>query len=877
MCQARKFVGEIDTAGCALVYPTGPRASSRCAVTGPRSQCSSTMRARRQARRARRSCSTRSRIPSPKRACAPATPGLRHLHAARWCRSDATSAGTAPGKRWSLLDAADRRRRGGPGGMQHLACMPRTDRLYSLMHVGGEYTPQGSGHRGLGLRSCRQAPGAAHRARGPGHIDRHHAATPSRCCSRFSSARQKGGRLRSEGREAAARRSAKSDSRPRRWSPTEPPCYALDPDAFLDRRPRHRAAVRRAARAQARATGRVSVPRSADYRLLPPIRWSRPSPALVVCAGDRPSAYAARFRRCGGRSRCSPAALLALYAIAIAINLARGRTSIDCGCLSVGHRRRISRWMVGAQPAARGGRCCSRRAATVRGAHPARHGDHRRRAAGAAALYSAQSTLAAAPHAAMPGAAMTAAGWIAIVVLWIVVVVLALAVLALARQIGVLHERLQPVGALQLSHGLRIGEAAPSLDGHASCQRRDAASSASAHPRGLDTLVVFVSPTCPVCKSLLPALRSIRRREQRACDVVLASDGSRLEHTDFIAAEELEEFPYVLSEPLGIAFGAGRLPHAVLIDGAGIVRASGLVNSREHLDSLFEARERGVAIAAGMGSRGRAPGCSVSGDVAGRVDDRLSTRWSSAGVASWRRPRHGAACFESSARLLVGAAACRCSRQPRAAGDRQGAGRRPADCDYWRYCAIDGFLCACCGGSVTSVRPAPSRRRSRGSAPATMPPTAADYIVSYNDCCGKSSCGRCLCNRNEGDGPSTGRPLRTTTTGVSAATPTSRITAACRASSARSAVAMVRVLPGCLLGCLLVVTNAQADPARARQNYLLHCMGCHGETGVGLEGKVPSMHDTLAMLSRTPQGRYYVLRVPGVTQSTLSDADSPRS
>ena len=84
---------------------------------------------------------------------------------------------------------------------------------------------------------------------------------------------------------------------------------------------------------------------------------------------------------------------------------------------------------------------------------------------------------------------------------------------------------------------------------------------------------------------------------------------------------------------------------------------------------------------------------------------------------------------------------------------------------------------------------------------------------------------------------------------------------------------MMRVLPGCLLGCLLVVTNAQGDPARARQNYLLHCMGCHGETGVGLEGKVPSMHDTLAMLSRTPQGRYYVLRVPGVTQSTLSDAD----
>ena len=84
---------------------------------------------------------------------------------------------------------------------------------------------------------------------------------------------------------------------------------------------------------------------------------------------------------------------------------------------------------------------------------------------------------------------------------------------------------------------------------------------------------------------------------------------------------------------------------------------------------------------------------------------------------------------------------------------------------------------------------------------------------------------------------------------------------------------MMRLLPGCLLGSLLVIANVQADPARARQNYLLHCMGCHGETGVGLEGKVPSMHGTLAMLSRTPQGRYYVLRVPGVTQSTLSDDD----
>jgi methylamine dehydrogenase light chain len=33
------------------------------------------------------------------------------------------------------------------------------------------------------------------------------------------------------------------------------------------------------------------------------------------------------------------------------------------------------------------------------------------------------------------------------------------------------------------------------------------------------------------------------------------------------------------------------------------------------------------------------------------------------------------------------------------------------------------------------------------------PGDGRDYIISYNDCCGKSSCNRCTCNRNEGDRP----------------------------------------------------------------------------------------------------------------------------
>lgn len=78
--------------------------------------------------------------------------------------------------------------------------------------------------------------------------------------------------------------------------------------------------------------------------------------------------------------------------------------------------------------------------------------------------------------------------------------------------------------------------------------------------------------------------------------------------------------------------------------------------------------------------------------------------------------------------------------------------------------------------------------------------------------------------------------------------------------------------PTFVLTLLLLAGSAVADANRTRQNYLIHCMGCHGEAGLGLEGKVPSFRQTLARISASPQGRDYVLRVPGVTQSTLDDA-----
>jgi methylamine dehydrogenase accessory protein MauD len=179
------------------------------------------------------------------------------------------------------------------------------------------------------------------------------------------------------------------------------------------------------------------------------------------------------------------------------------------------------------------------------------------------------------------------------VLLWIVVIALAVVVLALVRQIGVLHERMAPAGALMSSRGPRPGEAAPVIDvvdwSGASLRL------GGLHASGARTLMFFLSPTCPVCKTLLPVIDSVRAAEGDSLRVVLASDGPAAEHEAFVREQRLDRHTYVLSSELGIAYRVAQLPYAVLLDGEGIVRAAGLVNSREHLESLFEAAERGVA------------------------------------------------------------------------------------------------------------------------------------------------------------------------------------------------------------------------------------------------------------------------------------------
>ena len=87
----------------------------------------------------------------------------------------------------------------------------------------------------------------------------------------------------------------------------------------------------------------------------------------------------------------------------------------------------------------------------------------------------------------------------------------------------------------------------------------------------------------------------MRKSEADWLEILLASDGEESEHRAWLIRNKLESWPYVLSPQLGMAIQVAKLAFAALIDEQGVLCARGLVNSREHIESLFEAREQGVA------------------------------------------------------------------------------------------------------------------------------------------------------------------------------------------------------------------------------------------------------------------------------------------
>jgi methylamine dehydrogenase accessory protein MauD len=175
--------------------------------------------------------------------------------------------------------------------------------------------------------------------------------------------------------------------------------------------------------------------------------------------------------------------------------------------------------------------------------------------------------------------------------LWLLLAGMTVLLVLLSRQIAALHRRVAPAGALAVNAVLEVGQQAPELT-VSTLAGNDVRVAGS---RAKSQLLLFVAPDCPISRSLLPVLGSLPGSE-RWLEVLLLSDGEdAAEHLAFAGSKALAGIDYALSEAVGRAYGVSKLPYAVLVDESGKVAGMGIVNSREHLESLFEAKERGVA------------------------------------------------------------------------------------------------------------------------------------------------------------------------------------------------------------------------------------------------------------------------------------------
>lgn len=156
-------------------------------------------------------------------------------------------------------------------------------------------------------------------------------------------------------------------------------------------------------------------------------------------------------------------------------------------------------------------------------------------------------------------------GWwaAAFVMQWILLAVLGVVVVALARQIGVLHLRLGPLGALEVDdEGPPLGEAPP-----ARSARDRAGVAVHVGGAGRQRLLAFVSETCPICERVLPSLPA-------------AADAFGLE-LQVVSDRELER-----------AYGVPGVPFVVVFDELGVVRSKGTVNTLEQVEGLVDTARR---------------------------------------------------------------------------------------------------------------------------------------------------------------------------------------------------------------------------------------------------------------------------------------------
>jgi methylamine dehydrogenase accessory protein MauD len=190
---------------------------------------------------------------------------------------------------------------------------------------------------------------------------------------------------------------------------------------------------------------------------------------------------------------------------------------------------------------------------------------------------------------------MTLSGWWAAsyVALWVLVGVLCLVVVALARQIGTLHLRLGPRGALEMDdEGPALGEGrppieSPDLEGNV----------VTVGGRGAEQFLLFVSPGCMVCEQVMPSIGAVGEATGKRPLVLTDLDETE---TRLAFQHKRVAAPIIASSESFRTYEVPGTPYVVVLDAHGVVQAKGTVNNLEQMEGLIDtARRREQEMAEG--------------------------------------------------------------------------------------------------------------------------------------------------------------------------------------------------------------------------------------------------------------------------------------
>jgi len=159
-------------------------------------------------------------------------------------------------------------------------------------------------------------------------------------------------------------------------------------------------------------------------------------------------------------------------------------------------------------------------------------------------------------------------------------------IIALARLVGRLSKRMPPVGARVINPGPEIGTFVENWEAEDLTGR----AVGYVFPREKGVLVIYVSPHCTVCSSLLPSAKRFFKEVAHLADgawvMVMGNPETQL---DYARRNALLSQPVFTEESLPASWRVEGAPFAMWISAEGEVKTKGMVNHREHLESLKNA------------------------------------------------------------------------------------------------------------------------------------------------------------------------------------------------------------------------------------------------------------------------------------------------